>query len=110
MTSVLIVDDPIVPQGCRRILQDAGVEAVFDARDVASGYRTYLRHNPDVVIVDLAMQGSGLGAAADPAHPRARYAHAHPCVQAFPTRSSWRARSKPAPPATCSRTLCRMSW
>jgi DNA-binding NarL/FixJ family response regulator len=62
MTSVLIIDDhPIVLKGCRRILQDAGVETVFDARDVASGYRTYLRHNPDVVIVDLAMQGSGLG-------------------------------------------------
>jgi two-component system invasion response regulator UvrY len=62
MTSVLIIDDhPIVLQGCRRMLQDAGVETVLDARDVASGYRSYLRHNPNVVIVDLAMQGSGLG-------------------------------------------------
>jgi DNA-binding NarL/FixJ family response regulator len=62
MTSVLIIDDhPIVLQGCRRILQDAGVESVFDARDAISGYRTYLRHHPDVVIVDLAMSGSGLG-------------------------------------------------
>jgi two-component system invasion response regulator UvrY len=62
MTSVLIIDDhPIVLQGCRRLLQDAGVETVLDARDVASGYRSYLRHSPDVVIVDLAMQGSGLG-------------------------------------------------
>ena len=26
-----------------------------------SGYRLYRRHRPDVVIVDLAMQGSGLG-------------------------------------------------
>ena len=26
-----------------------------------SGYRLYRRHHPDVVIVDLAMQGSGLG-------------------------------------------------
>jgi two-component system, NarL family, invasion response regulator UvrY len=62
MTSVLIIDDhPIVLQGCRRILQDAGVETVFDALDATSGYRIYRRHNPDVVIVDLAMQGSGLG-------------------------------------------------
>ena len=62
MTSVLIIDDhPIVLQGCRRILQDAGVETVLDARDVVSGYRLYRRHHPDVVIVDLAMQGSGLG-------------------------------------------------
>jgi len=28
---------------------------------LASGYRLYRRHHPDVVIVDLAMQGSGLG-------------------------------------------------
>jgi two-component system, NarL family, invasion response regulator UvrY len=62
MTSVLIIDDhPIVLQGCRRILEDAGVETVLDARDIVSGYRSYRRHRPDVVIVDLAMQGIGLG-------------------------------------------------
>jgi DNA-binding NarL/FixJ family response regulator len=61
MTSVLIVDDhPIVLQGCRRILEDAGVETVIDARDITSGYRAYRRHHPDVVIVDLAIQGKGL--------------------------------------------------
>src|SRR6201981_238066 len=62
MTSVLIIDDhPIVLQGCRRMLEDAGVETVLEARDAASGYRLYRRHHPDGVIVDLAMQGSGLG-------------------------------------------------
>jgi two-component system invasion response regulator UvrY len=62
MTSVLIIDDhPIVLQGCRRMLEDAGVKTVLEARDVTSGYRLYRRHHPDVVIVDLAMQGGGLG-------------------------------------------------
>lgn len=62
MTSVLIIDDhPIVLQGCRRMLEDAGVTVVLEARDAVSGYRLYRRHRPDVVIVDLAMQGSGLG-------------------------------------------------
>jgi two-component system, NarL family, invasion response regulator UvrY len=62
MTSVLIIDDhPIVVQGCRRVLKDAGVAEVLDARDLVSGYRLYRRQRPDVVIVDLAMQGSGLG-------------------------------------------------
>ncbi len=62
MTSVLIIDDhPIVLQGCRRVLEDAGVESVLEARDLESGYRLYRRHQPDVVIVDLGMQGSGLG-------------------------------------------------
>ena len=61
MTSVLVIDDhPIVLQGCRRMLQDAGVAAVLEARDAASGYRLYRRHRPEVVIVDLAMNGSGL--------------------------------------------------
>jgi len=61
MTTVLIVDDhPIVLQGCRRILLDAGVRDVFEARDPVSGYRQYLRHRPDVMIVDLSMQNSGL--------------------------------------------------
>jgi two-component system, NarL family, invasion response regulator UvrY len=62
MTSVLIIDDhPIVLQGCRRMLEDAGVKTVLEARDATSGYRLYRRHHPDVVIVDLTMQGGGLG-------------------------------------------------
>ena len=62
MTSVLVIDDhPIVLQGCRRMLEDSGVGTVLDARELTAGYRLYRRHRPDVVIVDLAMQGSGLG-------------------------------------------------
>ena len=62
MTGVLIIDDhPIVLQGCRRVLEDAGVENVLEARDLTSGYRLYRRHHPGVVIIDLGMQGSGLG-------------------------------------------------
>jgi len=61
MTSALIVDDhPIVLQGCRRLLLDAGVATVMEARDVASGYRLYRRNRPDVAIVDLSLQGNGL--------------------------------------------------
>jgi two-component system invasion response regulator UvrY len=62
MSSVLVVDDhPIVLQAWRRILQDAGVRTVLDARDIVSGYRLYRRNEPEVVIIDLAMQGKGLG-------------------------------------------------
>jgi two-component system, NarL family, invasion response regulator UvrY len=43
------------------MLQDAGVTDIFDARDVASGYRLFHRRRPDLVIVDLSMQGRGLG-------------------------------------------------
>ena len=56
MASVLIVDDhPIVLQGCRRILQAAGVEHIMEARDLVDGYRLYRRHRPDAVIVDLEL-------------------------------------------------------
>jgi two-component system, NarL family, invasion response regulator UvrY len=62
MTSVLIVDDhPIVLQGCRRVLQDRGMAPIFEARDVETADQLARRHQPDVIIVDLAMQGSGLG-------------------------------------------------
>jgi two-component system, NarL family, invasion response regulator UvrY len=62
MTRVLIIDDhPIVLQGCRRMLEDAGIKTVLEARDATSGYRLYRRHHPDVVIVDLGMQEGGLG-------------------------------------------------
>jgi DNA-binding NarL/FixJ family response regulator len=61
MSSVLIIDDhPIVLQAWTQLLRDAGVDQVFDARDVASGYRLYRRRRPEMVIVDLSMQGRGL--------------------------------------------------
>jgi len=61
MTSVLVIDDhPIVQQGCRRLLEDAGVERVLEASTVLGGYRLFRREKPDVVIVDLALNGSGL--------------------------------------------------
>jgi two-component system invasion response regulator UvrY len=50
-----------VLQGCRRTLERAGVSTILEACDATSAYRLYRRHRPDVVIVDLAMQGSGLG-------------------------------------------------
>jgi two-component system, NarL family, invasion response regulator UvrY len=60
-TSVLIVDDhPILLQGCRRILEDIGIERVIEAQNIAVGYRQFLRHIPDMVVVDLSFQGSGL--------------------------------------------------
>ncbi len=62
MSRVLVIDDhPIVLQGCRRMLEDAGVTDVLEARDVVSGYRLYRRHHPEMVIVDLAMRDNGLG-------------------------------------------------
>jgi two-component system, NarL family, invasion response regulator UvrY len=62
MTSVLIIDDhPIVLQGCRRVLEDAGMGPVLTASDLASGYRLWRRHAPDVAVIDLAIHGKGLG-------------------------------------------------
>ncbi|KXF75087.1 two-component system response regulator [Paramesorhizobium deserti] len=62
MTCVLIIDDhSIVLEGCRHLLEDIGIGKIFEARSVIAGYRLYRREQPDVVIVDLAMQGQGLG-------------------------------------------------
>jgi len=62
MTCVLVIDDhPIVLQGCARLLEDAGVERVLQASSLLAGYRLFRREKPDVVIVDLALNGNGLG-------------------------------------------------
>jgi two-component system, NarL family, invasion response regulator UvrY len=61
VTTVLIIDDhPIVLQGCRRVLQEAGIDPIFEARDVDAGLELYRRQRPDVTMVDLAINGGGL--------------------------------------------------
>jgi two-component system invasion response regulator UvrY len=61
MTSVLIIDKhPISSQGGRLILEEAGVEQVLITSSLVDGYQLYLRHDPDVVIVDPAVAGGGL--------------------------------------------------
>jgi two-component system, NarL family, invasion response regulator UvrY len=61
MTSVLVIDDhPVVLAGCRRVLEDAGLRDVLEARDAVSGYQLFERHRPDVVVVDLAIDGTSL--------------------------------------------------
>lgn len=57
----LVIDDhPIVLQGCRRVLEDAGIERIAEATTVVGGYRAFLRQHPATVICDLTFQGSGL--------------------------------------------------
>lgn len=62
MTTVLLIDDhPIVLQGCRRVLQDVGVQNVLEADSIIAGYRLFMRNKPDVVVVDLTLKSGGLG-------------------------------------------------
>jgi two-component system, NarL family, invasion response regulator UvrY len=81
MTSVLIIDDhPIVLQGCRRVLEDAGMGPVLTASDIVAGYRLWRRHEPDVAVVDLAIQGKGLAGIDLIRRIRAHKARAHVLV------------------------------
>jgi len=62
VTRVLVIDDhPIVLQGCRQLLEDAGVENIVQAQSLADGFRLYRVQRPDVIIVDLAMRTGALG-------------------------------------------------
>jgi DNA-binding NarL/FixJ family response regulator len=61
MTRVLVIDDhAIVLQGCRSLLEDLGHCEVLEASSALSGYRLFLRRRPNLVILDLALHGSGL--------------------------------------------------
>jgi two-component system invasion response regulator UvrY len=61
MTRVLIIDDhPIIVEGCQRVLRDAGVCELSEARSIVAGYRFYRRLKPEVIILDLALNGSDL--------------------------------------------------
>lgn len=62
MSTVLLVDDhPIVVAACRWLLESSGITAVYDASDAATGYAAFVKHAPDVVVVDLRLQNQDLG-------------------------------------------------
>lgn len=63
--SILLVDDhPVVREGYRRLLETRSHFTVCaEAEDVAQAYAAYKSHRPDVVVMDMALQGaSGLEA------------------------------------------------
>jgi DNA-binding NarL/FixJ family response regulator len=61
MSTALVIDDhPMVLEGCRRVLLDAGFDEVLEASTPLAGFKLYRRSRPDIVIVDLAIRGSGL--------------------------------------------------
>ena len=61
MSVALVIDDhPIVLEGCRRVLLDAGFDEVLEAAAPLAGFKLYRRSKPDLVIVDLSIRGSGL--------------------------------------------------
>lgn len=61
MATALVIDDhPIVLEGCRRVLLDAGFDEVLEAAAPLEGFRLYRRAKPTLVIVDLAIRGAGL--------------------------------------------------
>ncbi|GLS60814.1 response regulator transcription factor [Methylobacterium haplocladii] len=64
-TSVLVVDDhPVVLSGFRRVLEDLaddlGLEKVHEATDIVSGYRSFHKLRPGVVVADLSFQDRDL--------------------------------------------------
>jgi len=62
VTQVLFIDDhPIVLHGCRRLLEDAGVENIVHAQSWADSSRVYRMRRPDMIIVDLAIRTGALG-------------------------------------------------
>ncbi len=60
---VLLIDDhPVVLAGYRRLIETApDMRVVAEARNGEDGYFAYFVHNPDVIVLDLALPGrSGL--------------------------------------------------
>ncbi len=62
MTTVLVIDDhPVVLQGCKLFLEEAGVDEVWTSPSLSKGFGLYRKHAPDLVFVDLAVHSGVLG-------------------------------------------------
>ena len=73
MTSILLIDDhPMVLQGCRTVLEDAGFTEIFETGDLTGGYRLYHRKHPHIIVLDLSLQGKGLAGLKFISHLRMR--------------------------------------
>ena len=53
-------DHPIVLQGCRQLLVDAGVDEIIEAKTLVEGFSLYRTRTPDIIILDLAMRTGAL--------------------------------------------------
>lgn len=58
---ILLVDDhPIVREGYRRLLgRQPGLSVVAEAGDGEAALADFIKHNPDIVLMDLSMPGGG---------------------------------------------------
>ena len=61
VTRALIIDDhPIVHQACRRLFEEYEACEVAVAERLVDGFRLYRRTKPEIVIVDLSIDGRSL--------------------------------------------------
>ncbi|MEQ8824284.1 MAG: response regulator transcription factor [Filomicrobium sp.] len=62
MTTALVIDDhPVVLQGCKRFLEEAGVEEVWTSSSFSKGFQLFRQHKPALLIVDLSVNTGALG-------------------------------------------------
>ncbi len=60
LAKILLVDDhPIVRAGCREFLERGLPAKVIEAGSGEEGWRAFVEHHPDLVILDLTMPGAG---------------------------------------------------
>jgi len=58
--ALLVDDHEVVRAGYRRLLESTGkIEVVAEASDGEGAYRSYMQHQPTVVVMDLSMPGIG---------------------------------------------------
>ena len=58
--ALLVDDHEVVRAGYRRLLESTGkIEVVAEASDGEEAYRSYMQHQPTVVVMDLSMPGIG---------------------------------------------------
>jgi DNA-binding NarL/FixJ family response regulator len=61
MPKVLLVDDhPIIVAACRWLLEQDTATTVLDAHDALTGYEAFVQHKPDIIVIDLRLQGEDL--------------------------------------------------
>jgi len=61
LSGILVVDDhPVIARACGLVLEPIGIVKIISAHTAEAGYQSFIKHEPDLSVIDLSLHGKEL--------------------------------------------------